>query len=179
MSESSPNLVHLLRIHAIIPGFLIWPTFEGQRSKWHRWHVSLLFDLEHSNFVRTCILAPSMFLQNCGLIGLQIWLPGAHLGKPTESYWPETLYVLLGKSNSQTTFRSSLIFGLVTRGPKLKTQKVLWHLTNGWIISKFLCTFHKDTWHYTQVFYLTYFWRSQRSKFKTAPLVGTFRYYFT
>jgi hypothetical protein len=30
-------------------------------------------------------------------------------------------YVLLGKSNSQTKFRSSLILGLATRGPKPKT----------------------------------------------------------
>jgi hypothetical protein len=34
-------------------------------------------------------------------------------------------YVLSGKSNSETKFRSSLILGLVTRGQKLKTQKVL------------------------------------------------------
>jgi hypothetical protein len=31
-------------------------------------------------------------------------------------------YVLRGKSNSQTKFRSSLILGLATRGPKSKTQ---------------------------------------------------------
>jgi hypothetical protein len=40
-------------LHDILPGFLIWPTFEGhigQSSKGHScWHVSLLFDLEHSN----------------------------------------------------------------------------------------------------------------------------------
>jgi hypothetical protein len=38
---------------------------------------------------------------------------------------------------------------------------------------------YKDTWHTgnTWVFDLTYFWRSQRSKFKMAPLAGTFHYY--
>jgi hypothetical protein len=34
-------------------------------------------------------------------------------------------YGPLGKSNSPTKFRSSLILGLATRGPKLTTQKVL------------------------------------------------------
>jgi hypothetical protein len=40
-------------------------------------------------------------------------------------------------------------------------------------------TSNKDTWHTTRVFDLTYFWRSQRSKFKTAPLVCTFRFNLT
>jgi hypothetical protein len=47
--------VHVIRIHDMIPGFLILPTFQGhigQRSNWHRcWHVSLLLDLEHSTLV--------------------------------------------------------------------------------------------------------------------------------
>jgi hypothetical protein len=51
--------VYLIRIHDIIPRFLIWPTFEGHRgqsSKRHScWHVSLLFDIEHSILVSTCI----------------------------------------------------------------------------------------------------------------------------
>jgi hypothetical protein len=42
-----------------------------------------------------------------------------------------------------------------------------------------IVTSNKATWHNTRDFDLTYFWRSQRSKFKMAPLVGTFRYYFT
>jgi hypothetical protein len=49
-------------------------------------------------------------------------------------------YVPLGKSNSQTKFRSSLILGLATRGANPKTQNVL--CTNGWIISKFLSKVH-------------------------------------
>jgi hypothetical protein len=46
MAGSSPKFfsyVYLIRIHDIIPRFLIWPTFEGrigQSSKQHRcWHV--------------------------------------------------------------------------------------------------------------------------------------------
>jgi hypothetical protein len=38
-----------------------------------------------------------------------------------------------------------------------------------------LGTSNNDTWHNTQVYDLTYFWRSQRSKFKMALLVGMFR----
>jgi hypothetical protein len=34
-------------------------------------------------------------------------------------------YVPLGKSNSQNKFRSSLILGLATRGPKPKTQSAI------------------------------------------------------
>jgi hypothetical protein len=56
---SEVYLVRIHDIHDIIHRFLIWPPFEGhrgKRSKWHRcWHVSLLFDLEHSNLVWTCI----------------------------------------------------------------------------------------------------------------------------
>jgi hypothetical protein len=68
--------------------FLIWPIFEGHRgqsSKRHQyWHVSLLFDLEHSKLVWTCIWAPSTFLPNFGRIRLQIWPPGGHLKKQSE-----------------------------------------------------------------------------------------------
>jgi hypothetical protein len=57
--------VHLIRIHDMIPGFLIWPTFwrvtlthRGQSSRRHRYgHVSLLFGLEHSNLVWTTCIA--------------------------------------------------------------------------------------------------------------------------
>jgi hypothetical protein len=84
MTRSSPNFNHRY----------IWPTFEGHRvqsSKWQQyWHISLLFDLEHSNLEWTCILAPSTFLPNFGPIGRQIWPPGGHLGKPTKSY---SLYI--------------------------------------------------------------------------------------
>jgi hypothetical protein len=93
-------------------------------------------------------------------------------------YWPETLYICntIGKSNSQTKLRSSLILGLATRGPKPKTQTIL-GLLNKWldhlqivIIGKY----NKDTWHNIGFFYLTYFWKSQRSRFKTLPLLARF-----
>jgi hypothetical protein len=32
------SLVHLIRIHDILPGFLIWPTFEGYRGKSSKWY---------------------------------------------------------------------------------------------------------------------------------------------
>jgi hypothetical protein len=89
-------------------------------------------------------------------------------------------YVPLGKSNSQTKFRSSLILGLATRGQNRKHKKCYNYWTNGWIISKFVGQVsNKDTWHNTQVFDFTYFWRSHRSMLKMSPLVGTFRYCLT
>jgi hypothetical protein len=61
-----------------------------------------------------------------------------------------------------------------------KSTKSYYSWTNGWIISKFLSsTSNKDTWHNTPVFYLTYFSRSQRSKFKTNYEVEVFCYYLT
>jgi hypothetical protein len=62
---------------------------------------------------------------------------------------------------------SDLIFGLATRKKKCYNS---W--SNGWIFF-IIGTCSKDTWQNT------HFSRSQRSKFKTAPLVGTFRYYLT
>jgi hypothetical protein len=40
--------VHLIRIHRILPGFFIWPTFQGHGQvckKLQSWHILLLFDL--------------------------------------------------------------------------------------------------------------------------------------
>jgi hypothetical protein len=66
-------------------------------------------------------------------------------------------------TNYKENLRSSLILGLATKRPKLKTQKVLWldHLK---IV--IIGTYNKDTctWHNTQVFGLTYFSGSHRSK---------------
>jgi hypothetical protein len=105
--------VHIIRIHDILPGFLIWHTFEGHRGQ---------------------SLGTVMFLPNFSPIGLQIWpAPGIHLGKPTKGY---CTYVPLGNSNSQAKFRSSLILSLATRGLKHKKCYNSW--TNGWIIFKFL-----------------------------------------
>jgi hypothetical protein len=75
------------------PWFLIWPTFQGHggqgsmlplvgTSGYYWWPR-----IEYSNLVWTFILAPSTFLPNFGPIGLQMWLPGSHLGKPTTSYY--------------------------------------------------------------------------------------------
>jgi hypothetical protein len=56
MAGSSPNFYprYLIRIHHIIPGFLICPTFEGHRgqsSKRHCcWYVLLIFDLPGRTF---------------------------------------------------------------------------------------------------------------------------------
>jgi hypothetical protein len=76
--------VYLARIHDIVTGFLILPTFEGHRgqsSKRHQyWHVSLLFYLEQS----LCEHVSRHFLPNFGPIRLQIWLPGGLLGKPID-----------------------------------------------------------------------------------------------
>jgi hypothetical protein len=86
-------------------------------------------------------------------------------------------YVPLGKSNSQTKFRSSLILGLATTGPKPKTD-ITPELIAG-SSPNFYHIGYKDTLHNTQVFYLTYFSRSRRSKFKTYYKVGLFSYYLT
>jgi hypothetical protein len=61
-------------------------------------------------------------------------------------------YVPLGKSNSQTKFRSSRILVLATS----------W--TNGCIQICIIGISNKDTWHNTQVFDLNCLWRSQSSK---------------
>jgi hypothetical protein len=80
-------------------------------------------------------------------------------------------YVPLGKSNSQTKFRSSLILSLATRGPKPKTD-----ITPELMAGSCPNFYHryKDTCHNTRVFDLTYF--SQGSKFKTYYKVGLFCY---
>jgi hypothetical protein len=95
--------VYLIRLHHLLPGFWIWPTFLGHRG--------------------------------------QSW-PGGHLGKATKcSYsWTKCLDHL-----------QILIIG----------------------------TSNKDTWHNTWVFDLTYFSRSQRSKFETKYEVDVFCYYLT
>jgi hypothetical protein len=47
--------VYLIRLHHILPGFWIWPTFQGHRGqcskKITKLCISLLFDLECSNLV--------------------------------------------------------------------------------------------------------------------------------
>jgi hypothetical protein len=71
------------------------------------------------------------------LIGLQIWLPGSHLGKTL--FWVVGECIVFAVARfvtikaialklmyhkvrvSQTKFQSSLILGLATRGPKPKT----------------------------------------------------------
>jgi hypothetical protein len=76
-------------------------------------------------------------------------------------------YIPLGHMTYQTKFQSDLILGLATRGPKLKTQKVL-RLLIKWLDHPLIFIrgiSSKDTWHNTRVFDLTYFWRSQRSNF--------------
>jgi hypothetical protein len=90
-------------------------------------------------------------------------------------------YVSPGQMTRQTKVRSDLILDFATRGPKPKTQKVLW-LLNKWLDQPQIFirgVSSKDAWHNTRVFDLTYLWRSQRSKFEMALLVGTFYYYLT
>jgi hypothetical protein len=66
--------------------------FWRSSSKRHScWHISLLFDLEHSSLVWTCISAPSTFLPNFGPIGLQIWPPGAMLENQQSAITPELM----------------------------------------------------------------------------------------
>jgi hypothetical protein len=48
-----------------------------------------------------------------------------HVLLPLELLTQNFEHVPLGKSNSQTKFRSSLILDLATRGPNPETQKVL------------------------------------------------------
>jgi hypothetical protein len=69
-TEVHVHIVYLVRIHDIIHGFLIWPTFEGHRGQSSKhitklacffcycsnfartsWFVLLLFDIECSSFV--------------------------------------------------------------------------------------------------------------------------------
>jgi hypothetical protein len=64
----------------------------SQTSQWSKQITKLagfvtIFDLECSNLVWTCFCwAPSTFSPNFGPIELQIWPPGCHLGKSTNSY---------------------------------------------------------------------------------------------
>jgi hypothetical protein len=123
------------------------------------WHVSWLFVLEHSNLVRSFIKAPSTFLPN--LNPFKYGRQAVILENQLRAIDPVLCtYVLLGKSNSQTKFWSSLILDLVKTE---NTSAMTW--TNDWISTKFLSWVPpKDTWHYTRVFDLTNFSRSQRSK---------------
>jgi hypothetical protein len=48
-----------MMMHDLVPEFFIWPTFQGQRSKLEAfsvsWHILLVFELECSNHVWTCM----------------------------------------------------------------------------------------------------------------------------
>jgi hypothetical protein len=79
----------------------------------------------------------------------------------------------ISKSNSQTKFRFSLVLGLATRGQNQKHKKCY----DFGVIAGLAPSFYHDI--NNRVFDLTEFSRSQRSKFKTAPLVAMFCHYLT
>jgi hypothetical protein len=91
------------------------------------------------------------------------------------------VWICMGTLN--TKFRPDRISNMAVRpgGHIGKSTKSYYSWTNGWIISKFFIIgmSNKDTWHNTTVFYLTYFSRSQRSKFETNYEVDIFCYYLT
>jgi hypothetical protein len=100
-------VVYLIKLHHILSGFWIWPTFQGhigQSSKKLRsCRILLLFDLECCNLVWIlCTWAPSTYTPNFGPIGFQIWQPGHNLFQVTfcnnQGYWPETLYMCTPRS---------------------------------------------------------------------------------
>jgi hypothetical protein len=80
-------------------------------------------------------------------------------------------YVPLGKSNSQTKFRSSLILGLATRGQHQKHKKCCDSWTNSWIISKFL------SWVYFPSFLFYLLLKVTEVKVQNGTVFGTIRYY--
>jgi hypothetical protein len=139
----------------MIPRFLIWPTFwrsQGSKiSKWHQYgHVSLLFDLEHSisNLVWTCIYRH--FLQFC-------WISAWSNFK----YGRQAAILLVAiLENQQSAITPELMAG---SSPNLYHRYIVHLIRIHDMIPGFLI------W--------PTFWRSQRSKFKTAPILA--HYYLT
>jgi hypothetical protein len=82
----------------------------------------------------------------------------------------------LGTIYLSTKFRPNQTSNMATRWPSWKKTKCYYYQLQIFIIG--MSNINKYKWHSSQVFVLTYFWRSQRSKLKMPPLVGTFRYYF-
>jgi hypothetical protein len=85
-----------VNFHGVLPifkhfrGFSFYLLFKltevKVQNKLGSGHALLLFVLECFNIVWTYIWAPSTFTPNFGLVGLQLWPPGGHLGKSTKSY---------------------------------------------------------------------------------------------
>jgi hypothetical protein len=107
-------------------------------------HISLLFDLEHSNLVWTYLDTTyiSTKFRSDWTSNMATRWPSLFLENELRAIDRKLCtYVPIGKSNSQTKFRFSLISGLATRGAKTENIKKCYDSwTNGWIII-FLYTF--------------------------------------
>jgi hypothetical protein len=109
-------------------------------------------------------ICSSLFIFNFGLLNLTF----VHMY--LQVIWPNT--------NRPSCFSPILFLAWSLGGQTRKHKNCYNSWTNGWdrLQIFIIGTSNKGTWHNPRVFDLTYFWRSKRSKFKTAPLVGTFRY---
>jgi hypothetical protein len=103
--------------------------------------------------------------------GNQVFLALAHIGTRWRREWAlrsPDFFRMMGIRIPQGISPFPVAPNLGGQNQKHKTCYFSW--TNGWIISNFLSWVYissMDTWHNTRLFDLTYFSRSQRSKFKT------------
>jgi hypothetical protein len=87
----------------------------------------------------------------------------------------------LGTIYIYIVFRPDRTSNMAARWPSWKTKKALlllnWRLDHLQIF--IIVASNKDTWHDTQVFDLTYFFKGTEVKVQNGTNIGTFRYYLT